>query len=175
MGILNREQGPIEILCKEIGFRFLRPMETPSTLISFTSVLLSEIEQMCSFSVSVQGLTGKQPSEKSLECIALTRKMVELPLPSITEGAKAVHDFCRAHNSEHSYPTNHLLDMLSSVASVVRFGLEKTSRSRHAAEAASHIWLHRYGIKLQDGFTSAWARVQSWAKLQEAILLLVKP
>jgi hypothetical protein len=86
--------------------------------------------------------------------------------------AALVHNLCHELNPEDAYPTNHTIDMLSSCASAIRFGLEKPCRSRHAADAAGHIWKQRYGLRLFDSFTPAWQKDWTRVQLQEAILRL---
>lgn len=66
-------------------------------------------------------------------------------------------------------PCDHLLDMLSSCASAIRFGLEKPCTSRYAAAAANHIWSHLYGVHLFDQFTDEWQKDWARAQLQAAI------
>ncbi len=86
--------------------------------------------------------------------------------------AAEAHAFIREVAPEDAYPCDHLIDMLSSCVSAIRFGLEKPCHSRHAAKAANHIWKHKYGVKLFDNFTPAWQKDWSRAMLQEAILSL---
>ena len=83
----------------------------------------------------------------------------------IDEAAK-VHDFIHSVSSDEDYPCDHLIDMLSSCVSAIRFGLEKPCFSRHAASAATHIWRHRYGVTLEDEFTYGWAKDWTRAMLQ---------
>ena len=86
--------------------------------------------------------------------------------------AAAVHDFVHTTGNDEAYPCDHLVDMLSSCASAIRFGLEVPCRSRHAAEAANHIWKRVYGISLFDSFTSNWCHDWTRAKLTEALIQL---
>ncbi len=55
----ERKKGPVELLCKEIGFRFDKRLEQADLLVSFVSVLVSQIARMR----DVSDMTGKIPSE----------------------------------------------------------------------------------------------------------------
>lgn len=92
----------------------------------------------------------------------------------LIDGAEKVHDLCHEWNPEETYPTDHLIDMLSGCASAIRFGLETPCRSRHAAGAAAHIWEQRYGIRLQDELSSAWRKDWSRTQFQRAVILRMK-
>ena len=89
---------------------------------------------------------------------------------ALIDGAAEVHSFIHEVEGSEDGPCDHLIDMLSSCVSAIRFGLEKPCHSRHAAAAASHIWKHLYGVSLFDSFTPEWEKDWARAQLQEAIL-----
>jgi hypothetical protein len=154
---MEREKGPVEILCKEIDFRFERHMEAALILVAFVRVLVSEVADIRQMHASIAGIT----------------KTLTLADPDamICRAAEA-HAFIRGVAPEDAYPCDHLIDMLSSCVSAIRFGLEKPCHSRHAAQAANHIWKHKYGVSLFDNFTPAWQKDWARAMLQEAVLSL---
>lgn len=160
----HRTAGPVETLCKEIDFHFHRDMESPRILVAFVARLVAEIASERGLADAISHVTGKPPSEKSAEALRLARDMVAASDPGELIGRAAlVHDFDHANNPEGG-PCDHLIDMLSSCASAIRFGLEVPCRSRHAAAAANHIWRILYGIKRQDSITPHWSK--HWARIQ---------
>ena len=166
----EREKGPIEILCKEIGFRFERDMEREDILVSFVGVLIDHVADMRESARSIAAILRTEdgkPSKESGDVLAAARAMVSA-MDKIAAAA-AVHDL--THQPDDG-PCDHLIDMLSSCASAIRFGLEKPCKSRHTASAADHIWKHQYGIRLFDSFTSNWRNDWARAQLQIAILRL---
>lgn len=168
----QREKGPVEILCKEIGFRFDRRMETTDVFVAFVSVLVSNVALMRAEQEHLAGIAGKPPSENSGEVLRRTLEMLASNDPDGLVGKAAeVHGFIHHVEPDDAYPCDHLIDMLSSCVSAIRFGLETPCRSRHAAEAAGHIWGRIYGVKRFDSFTPNWQREWTRAQLQEAILL----
>ncbi len=170
----RREKGPVEILCKEIEWRgfFDRRMETQNIFISFVDVLVSNIAEMRETAATIAPiLTGKPPSDDSATVLVKVGALLTLgERDKMIAYAAEVHNFIHEVAPDDAYPCDHLIDMLSSCVSAVRFGLEKPCHSRHAAEAASHIWKQRYSIRLFDDFTSAWQRDWTRAQLQKAIL-----
>lgn len=170
----DREQGPIEILCKEIGFRFDPRMETDAILVSLVRVLVDEVATIREFAVGIVGLTGKMPSNDSGEVLQCVVKMLlsDASRAALIGQSAATHDFIHEAYPDDTYPADHLIDMLSSCVSAIRFGLERPCHSRHAAEASNHIWKHKYGVSLFDSFTPAWQKDWARAMLQEAILRL---
>lgn len=165
------QKGPIEILCKEIGFRFDRKLETTEMLVAFVSVLISQIAGMRSLSVQIASMTGVTPSEESGEVLGRVEKMLasndhEGLIPKAAE----IHDFIHTVAPDDAVPCDHLIDMLSSCVSAIRFGLERPCHSRHAADAAQHIWKRLYGIRLFDSFTPNWEKEWARAQLQDAII-----
>src|ERR1700678_1534394 len=144
------ERGPVRILCDEIGFRFDERLEQPAVLIAFVRELVREIAFEREIGVRSKGfVVGPGPSEASGEVLALAEKMLS---EGTRESAAAVHDAAHVWNPEDG-PCDHLIDMLSSCASALRFGLETPCHSRHAAAAASHVWGRLYGVSRFDGYT----------------------
>ena len=170
------DKGPVEILCKEIGFRFDRQMETPNLLIAFVSMLVVEVGKIYDWQkhiAEIPGVTSKPPSDDAGEVLSRTCEMLnELGRDALILHAAEVHAFIHQVEGPEDGPCDHLIDMLSSCVSAIRFGLEEPCHSRHAAAAASHIWRKKYGVTLEDDCTPAWQ--QDWAcrQLQNAILRL---
>lgn len=170
----DRKKGPVEILCKEIGFRFDRSMERRDMFVAFVKILVGHVSDMRELQARISHLTKKAPSDGSATVLAAAEKMLEAESPSdMIAAAKVVHDLSHELNPEDAYPTDHLIDMLSSCASAIRFGLELgPCQSRHAADAAQHIWKQKYGVSLFDSFTPNWENDWARAQLQDAILSL---
>lgn len=167
----EREKGPVEILCKEIDFRFDPRMETTEIFASFVSVLAETVATMMAWQTKLaEVVTVGQPSDAAVETLARVRRMLAAPPGDMVQLAALAHDYTHEFGSDDAYPADHHTDMLSSCISAIRFGLEKPCRSRHAAEAASHIWRRRYGVTLFDNFTSNWQHDWTRAQMQEAIL-----
>jgi len=167
----KREKGPIEILCKEIDFRFDKRMESKEVFIAFVTVLVVQVARIRYMQHQLSGVTNVKPSEKSKDILVRINDMLHEPDADVmVEKAAAIHNHLHSIGTEEEYPCDHLVDMLSSCVSAIRFGLEKPCKSRHAASAADHIWKHVYGISLFDSFTSNWRNDWSRAQLQEAIL-----
>jgi hypothetical protein len=169
----EREKGPIEILCKEIGFRFDRHLEQPSIFIAFVGVLIDRIAEMREMQVAIGGITGSHPSEQSGVVLQAAREIFEVSPTEMTERAAALHGYIDLVAPEDDpAPCDHLIDMVNSCVSAIRFGLETPCRSRHAAEACGHIWRHLYGVTLEDDFTPNWKKDWARAQLQQAITSL---
>lgn len=171
-GAREREHGPVEILCREIDFRFTPAMETDAILIAFVGQLIERIADMHEMKASIASHIGTPaPSEDSRRVIDSARAMLQAESNTeIIALAAALHGLCDELNPEDAYPTDHLIDLVNSCASAIRFGLEKPWRSRHAAAAADDIWKHVYGVSLFDRFTLAWRKEWARAALQDAIL-----
>lgn len=171
----ERLKGPVEILCQEIGARFERRMDQDAILVSFVSVLVNEIEEMRDLRErlsSIEGISTPAPSSDSAVVLEAAKIMLAAPdTKTRIIAAEEVHNLTHRLNPDEG-PCDHLIDMLSSCASAVRFGLEWPCRSRHAASAADHIWKHVYGISRFDEFTSNWRNDWARAQLQTAILRL---
>jgi hypothetical protein len=158
----EREKGPVEILCHEIGFRFDRSMETAPILAAFVRQLVRQVAHTRQMEAAISGLTGAAPSEESAEMLRLAENMLAASEPEeLIARAARVHNF---DPNPDDGPCDHLIDMLSSCASAIRFGLEKPCHSRHAASAAQHIWRRTYGIRLEDDITPHWSK--HWARVQ---------
>lgn len=170
----KREEGPVEILCKEIDYRFDRRMETPAMLVAFVRVLVSKIATMRHMQERLTKLTGKAPSAGSADLLKRVEAMLACDPAVMIPACVVLHNLCDELNPDEAYPTDHLIDMLSSCVSAVRFGLEMPCRSRHAASAAKHVWKHVYGVTLFDNFTPAWENEWVRAQLQDALLLQIQ-
>jgi hypothetical protein len=173
----RRVKGPVETLCDEIGFDFDHRLERSEVLVAFVRELVSELareREMCE--QLAKALPVPAPSAGSGEALALTLEMLaaETDAERIALAAK-VHDACHRLNPEDAHPTDHAIDMLSSCASAIRFGLEdgRPIRSRHAADAAAHVWRQLYGINRADRYTQTWQHDWSRRKLLEAIISLM--
>lgn len=164
-------KGPIQLLCNEIEFSFHPRMETPEMLVAFVSGLLDEIDEMRGIKAVLADRVGAEgPSGASGLVLGYARGMVAVStVEGLVKAAAGVHDLCHEHNPEDAYPTDHLIDLVSSCASAIRFGLETPCRSRHAATAADHVWEQRYGIRLFDNITPHWRKDWTRRKLSEAI------
>lgn len=170
-GLSERVKGPVETLCDEIGFRFDRRMERDEILVAFVAELIAVIRHGREIALAITEMTGKPPSEGSNEVLNLCDDMLNAEgAPAIIEAARIIHEACDRLNPEDSYPTDHIIDMLQSCASALRFGLEKPCKSRHAASAAHHVWKRTYGISLFDNHTPEWSSSWARAKLSDAIL-----
>lgn len=177
-GLLNeREKGPIEILCKEIDFPFDRRLEHPSILVAFVAVLVSSIASMRYTQEKVAEMTGgKMPSADSEAVLGRVLEMLaSTDYDLLTGKAAEVHTFIHSVYSDEAYPCDHLIDMLSSCVSAIRFGLEKPCHSRHAAAACSDVWKQVYNIRQFDRYTPKWEHDWARAQLQEAIMLRMQP
>jgi hypothetical protein len=170
--VLKEEKGPIEILCKEIGFVFHKKMESPEMLAAFVSVLVERISSIRATQVQIARMGGEPPSAGSEEVLRLVTEMLASnDVDGLARKAAETHDVIHRIVPDDAYPCDHLIDMLSSCVSAIRFGLEKPCRSRHAAEAASHVWRHVYGVRLFDSFTSSWGKEWARAQFQAAMAM----
>lgn len=169
----DRKKGPVEILCKEIGYHFDRRMETVEMLVAFVQVLVSHIALMRAMQAQLAGVTGNSPSADSEAVLGRVLDMLNLKhRDALITRCSEVHEFIHQVAPDEAYPCDHLIDMLSSCVSAIRFGLEYPCMSRHASSAGQHIWKHVYGIRLFDSFTPAWEKDWLRAQLREAILLM---
>jgi hypothetical protein len=169
-----RQKGPIELLCAEIGFRFQPAMETDEMLVSFVSELVRHILDMRKLAIGLSEFTGKSPSNGSKK--AINNALAMLAVIGKSEKirlAANLHSLCDELNPEDALPTDHLIDMISSCASAIRFGFEFPCQSRHAAHAAQHIWRQKYRISLFDSHSSKWEKDWICSVLQDAILAQV--
>lgn len=172
----EREKGPVEILCKEIDFRFDRQMESQALFVSFVSGLVREVDEMREWRkriADIPGVLEESPSDDSGEVLLRACEMLAVRgREALIAEAANIHHFISQVEGPEDGPCDHLIDMVSSCVSAIRFGLETPCHSRHAAEAANHIWRKKYGVRLEDQFTPAWQKDWARAKLQEAILRL---
>lgn len=170
---IAREIGPVETLCKEIGFRFDSRMERTEIFVSFVSVLVETIAERMGWNTSLaEVIKFGGPTDGAIELLDRVRRMLAAHPNDMIALAALAHDYVHEFCPEDANPTDHDCDMLSSCISAIRFGLEKPCRSRHAASAAEHIWRKRYGVTLADRFTSGWQEDWARAQMQEAILRL---
>lgn len=171
-----RDRGPVWALCEEIGFPFDPRLERVDLFVAFVGELVREVEERRDMAARIAHVTGKPPSEGSAEVLALATAMLKAQgVAELRERASAVHDASWRLNPDDAYPTDHLIDMLSSCASAIRFGLESPCRSRHAADAAQHVWKQVYGVSRFDSLTPAWEKDWARQKLASAILSLLPP
>jgi len=171
---MEHQPGPVEMLCKEIGQRFEPGMETVAMLRAFVAVLVGQVDEKRGWQQATAHLTSSAPSANAQEAINLAMHMLGASDPEqLKLRAAEVHAFCSLNNPDDAYPTDHLIDMVSSCASAIRFGLEKPCRSRHAAAAAQHIWRIVYGIGREDSLTPAWEKEWARTMFQRAMLLQI--
>lgn len=172
----DKDKGPIEILCKEIGFRFDKRLESVDMLVAFVSELVSHVASMRSIDEQLKDvLTSGGPSEDSERVLKRVLHMLTTNKPDLLKKrAASIHLLIHRVAPDDMYPCDHLIDMLSSCVSAIRFGLEIPCHSRHAADAAQHVWKRVYGISLFDSFTPAWEKEWARAQLQNAIIARMK-
>lgn len=167
-----REQGPVEILCREIEFPFDRNMEAAPIFVAFVAQLVGQVAEARAFEAAVADITNKPPSDESSEALRLAEDMLSASEPGeMIARAARLHDYDSSVNPDDG-PCDHMIDMLNSCASAIRFGLERPCHSRHAASAAQHIWRRRYGIRLEDSITPHWSKHWTRIQLQRAITSL---
>lgn len=166
--------GAVEILCKEIGFRYQSGMETPAMLRAFVCVLVDDINQMLCLGQFMARHGAAAPSAEAEDTFTRVRAMLEHTDPAeLVLTAANVHDVIYIVNPDEKYPTDHLIDMLSGCVSAVRFGLEMPCHSRHAAAAAKHIWKKMYGVALHDRLSNEWSNDYARSVLERALLLQI--
>lgn len=170
------EKGVVRKLCDEIGFSWDERLERVDVLVAFVSQLVGEIDFSRAMQERIGSMGGKAPSEGSAEALAAAKEMLAgTDRAELIERAASLHDACDRLNPEDAYPTDHLIDMLSSCASAIRFGLELPCMSRHAAAACSHVWKQVYGVSRFDSCTPAWEHDWARRKLTEALISLLPP
>lgn len=166
-----KTKGAIEILCKEIDFPFHKKLETTEMLLAFVRQLVSHIEEMRYIKQHLVEMGGKAASKDSEKILTRVLHMFTTKDKALLiKRADSIHRAIHIVAPDDMYPCDHLIDMLSSCVSAIRFGLESPCHSRHAAEAAGHIWEHVYGVGRFDGFTSNWQKEWARAQLQIAII-----
>lgn len=169
------EPSAVRILCDEIGFPFDRRMKDDRVLAAFVAELVDEVGEQMHIAETIKEFTGKPPSEAAASALALAARMVA---PGIGAAerirvAAEIHDLSHATNPDDG-PCDHAVDMLSSCASAIRFGMEKSSglKSRHAAAAAQHVWRIVYGVSRHDRQTAHWEKDWARSKLISALIAL---
>lgn len=166
--MIKKDEGPVEILCDEIGVSFQARMESTPVLVAFVAALVGEVDFMIQHKKNLAPFTGEEvPTEDTYAALECVKSI--LPLTDREELIKAAgkaHDTVRVPDEG---PCNHHIDMLSLCTSAIRFGLEQPCWSRHAAEAAHHVWKHRYGITLFDGHSNGWGKQWAKAKFLDAL------
>lgn len=167
-----RTMGPVAILCKEIGYHFDERLESEIIFLGFVAVLVSHVSHMRQMATRLTKVTGKIPSLDSAEVLLRVERLLSARTPQIVEQAAEIHNFIDEVAPDDMYPCDPLIDMLSSCVSAVRFGLTPPCNSRHAAEAASHVWQRLYGVSCMDSLTPNWEKDWARAQMQEAILRL---
>lgn len=172
-GLIDRfmAAGPVASLCREIGFTpVIRGDGEQAVLVAFVGVLIEHVADMRCLDDRIGHVTGKPPSSEGGEAIRRAKEMLALTdRAALIEAAAALHGYIHHVHPPEDGPTDHYLDMVASCASAIRFGLEEPCRSRHAAEAASHIWKRLYGISRFDRYTPAWQHDWAREQLREAI------
>lgn len=165
------EAGVVETLCHEIGYPFDDAMETPHTLVSFARVLFFEVNDMHSWRTMIaeRGLGEVQGfnTSEAADAFKAVREFLENPLVDRERRCAELHNgvLCQPDDG----PCNRFIEMLSSIVSAIRFGLEFPCRSRHAAHAADHIWSVKYGISLFDNYTPHWSKDYARRLLAKAL------
>ena len=163
----DKEKGVIQILCEEVGAVFTDKMEGTAVLVSFVAVLVDEIDCMIGIEKQIYHLTGKDVPDDTV--IALDSVKSLLLIKDREKLIKACENAHRVTYVPDDGPCNHYIDMLSSCVSAIRFGLEMPCHSRHAAEAANHVWKHQYGVTQFDKHSNSWERQWARDKFYEAL------
>lgn len=173
---MNDNKGPIEILCKEIGLQFDKRLESPEMLVAFVSVLVGHVAEMRHIrGVLADALVSGGPSTDSERVLKRVQHMLTASEPPLLiKRAESIHRLIHQVAPDDAETCDHLIDMLSSCVSAIRFGLEKPCQSRHAAEAANHIWRHVYRVGRFDGFTSGWQKEWARAQFHDAMISQIK-
>lgn len=173
MDTMERVKGPVEILCKEIGYPFDMQLETPEIFLSFVSVLVETVAEIRDWKIILADkvASGELPSNDSDVVLERVRALVASnDYDGLTEKCSELHTFIDSVAPDDAYPCDHLIDMLNGCVSAVRFGLETPCHSRHAADAAGHIWGKRYGVTVFDQHTNKWSKEWARAQMQKAVL-----
>ncbi len=172
------DKGPVQVLCEEVKFPFTRSIERTDVFVAFVRELLLVVDHHQGISEAIaQRFGAVNPTCGSQEALKAAFDMLsQTTTEAKIEAAGGVHDLCHTLNPEEMVPTNHTIDMVSSCASAIRFGLESgPCRSRHAAAAANHIWRIVYGISLHDSLSRKWSEDWACRQLLAAIVSLLPP
>jgi hypothetical protein len=173
-------RGPVRVLCDEIGFQFSPGMENPRLLVAFIRTLVLEVAEIRDLAERLKDVLGRDgPSAGSGQMLNKVLDMLNGgDVVAMVEQCAGLHELAHQLNPDDAYPTDHLIDMLSSCVSGIRFGCD-TGRwgvgSRHAAEAAQHVWGRKYGVSLFDAHTPRWQHDWTRHKLREALISLAFP
>lgn len=169
--LTEKQTGPVETLCKEIGYTFDKALERPEVLVAFARILFGHVNDMVAWRIAIsRGFkeAGFDTGEAMPALKAVHEMLWSNDIDAIPDKCAKLHTEILSQPDDG--PCNHIIDMLSSVVSSVRFGLEIPRLSRHAASAAQHVWSHKYGVPLFDGCTSAWENDWARQQLQAAII-----
>lgn len=168
-------RGPVQILCDEIGFPFDSRLERADVLVAFVAELVGDIGSRRSLHECIAAYTAKPPSEAGGKALDLARRMVRpgVDVEERRQIASRIHNISHGEGFDCLDDGDHDVDMLASCASAIRFGLETPCRSRHAADAADHVWKQTYGVSRFDRMTPAWRKDWACQKLQSAIISLL--
>jgi len=150
----NKDQGPVE-------------GESVAIFVVFVSVLVGEIEVMIETEKMISHVTNKDVSDEAIKALECVKNLL-----SISDRDELINASAEAHNVTYvpdEGSCDHYIDMLSSCVSAIRFGLALPCRSRHAAEAADHVWKQRYGLTLFDKHSNKWGKQWARAKFYEAL------
>ncbi len=160
------KRGPVEILCLEAKYPFDPEMEDTALFIEFVRVLFSHINDMVAWRSAISRMVPESgwDTNEARQAFQAVKKFIIDGDPTIDRETQ-----CFVLHNELFYqpddgPYNRIIEMLSSIVSAIRFGLEVPCHSRHAAHAAGHIWEHKYGIRLFDECTSDWQK--DWMRRQ---------
>src|ERR1700676_1019563 len=113
---MEREKGPVEILCKEIEWRgwFDPRMETDAVLVSFVGVLVGRVAEIRERQVSTAFVSNKPPSADSVSALVKVGVLLTLgDREKMISYAAEVHNFIHEVAPDEAYPCDHLIDMLS--------------------------------------------------------------
>lgn len=176
----SRRRGSVETLCHEIEFPFTPGMENTRILIAFTKRLVLEVAQMRYQAEAIKGVLRREgPSVGSGELMDKVLDTLNGPDVSVmVDQCEGLHELARELNPEDAYPTDHLVDMLASCISAIRFGCEPKRwgvGSCHAAAAGQHVWKQRYGVRLFDQHTQRWEKDWMRRLLTEALVSMALP
>ena len=163
-----KDKGVIQILCEEINATYTKEMESAGVLGAFVSVIVGEIDEMVAIDQHLTKFGGDVVSTEAVNALEAVKKLLIFS----TDREQLIKRADKAHMLTYvpdEGPCDHYIDMLSSCVSAIRFGLEAPCRSRHAAEAANHVWRYRYGITLLDRHSNGWGKKWARSKFYEAL------
>lgn len=102
-----RDQGPVEILCNEIGFPFEAAMENERLFVEFVRKIVDEVAGMREIGERLSGAVGGAgPSEDSATVLQATRSMLAAPRHEMVAAAAEVHRLARDQQSWLQPTTN---------------------------------------------------------------------